>query len=226
MINTETQKKKENKQHHKASSDPKQNNTDPSFLLPDLPINSNRGKTSSSIYTCTLDAALWAKGWHLPSGATFLDPCQTLEVNKETLRERQRRARTGLVLTCWLCTCLTAGTSPAPCPLRAQAGQAGALLPAACSISSGGRGVFLPCCVCTAPRRAGSVFLQACWNENLKVASSNGADENHPEHLPSRSGNVESSLCYQGVPRVSQVLALINWCLILKVAHWFSVLGP
>lgn len=70
-------------------------------------------------YTSTLDAALRAKAWHLPAGATFLDRCQTLQANKETLGERQPRAGTGLALARQLCAASYPSTNPSLCPLRA-----------------------------------------------------------------------------------------------------------
>jgi len=64
------------------------------FLLPDSPMKDNWGEKNNAVYTSRLDATLWAKAWHLPAGAAFLDPCQTLRVNKETLGERQHRVET------------------------------------------------------------------------------------------------------------------------------------
>lgn len=63
-----------------------------------------------------MDATHWEKAWHLPTGVTFLDPCQTFGVNKEILGERQRQG------WCWHASSVPASylnTSPSPCPLSA-----------------------------------------------------------------------------------------------------------
>lgn len=95
------------------------------FLLPDSPIKDNWEKRNNPVYTSTLDATRLVKAWYLPTGATFLDPCQVPGVNKETLGERCYGAQTGLVLA----PTSYPSTSASPCPL--------------CTPGMTGMGVFL-----------------------------------------------------------------------------------